>query len=90
MPKRHYLNRFVRDMKDWTEQYVDFMHYTVPLRAPKLGYEFPASYIGQYGVFEAVRHIYQSSPALKHLVSEDGAELHVSKKYFSTDTEKAI
>lgn len=37
-----------------------------------------------------MRHIYSSSAALKHLVSDDGSELHVSKKYFSTDTEKAI
>lgn len=90
MPKRHYLNRFVRDMKDWSERYVDYMHYTVPLRAPPSGYSFPSEYIGQYGVFEAVRHIYESSSSLKHLVSQDGSELHVSKKYFSTDSEKAI
>ena len=31
MPKRHYLNRFVRDFRQWTEKYVDHMHYTVPL-----------------------------------------------------------
>lgn len=66
------------------------MHYTVPLTAKVGGgYEFPSEYIGQYGVFEAVRHIYQQSN-LKHLVSQDGSELHVSKKYFSSDSEKAI
>ena len=90
MPQRHYLNRFVRDMRNWTEQYVDFMHYTVPLTTGVGGgYKFPSEYMGQYGVFEAVRHIYNST-GLKHLVSKDGSELHVSKKYFSTDSEKAI
>jgi hypothetical protein len=90
MPQRHYLARFVRDMRNWSEQYVDYMHYTVPLTAKVGGgYEFPSEYIGQYGAFEAVRHIYQQSN-LKHLVSQDGSELHVSKKYFATDTEKAI
>ena len=31
LPKRHYYNKFVRDLKHWAEQYVDFMHYTIPL-----------------------------------------------------------
>ncbi len=91
MPKRHYLNRFVRDMRNWSEKYVDFMHYTVPLvTGLPSGYKFPAEYMGQYGVFEAVRHIYQSSRTLRHLVSEDGSEIHLSKRYFTTDSEKAI
>lgn len=31
MPKRHFLARFVKDMRNWSEQYIDYMHYTVPL-----------------------------------------------------------
>ena len=90
MPKRHYLNRFVKDMRNWSEQYVDFMHYTVPLTtAWGGGQKFASEYMGQYGTFEAVRHIYENS-SLKHLVSADGSELHVSKRYFATDSEKAI
>lgn len=91
MPKRHYLSRFVRDMRGWSQKYVDYMHYTVPLRTPlSTGWEFPSEYIGQYGVFEAVRHIYEKSSQLKNLVSEDGSELHVSKRFFNNDCEKAI
>lgn len=91
MPKRHYLNRFVRDFRDWTEKYVDFMHYTVPLRTGAGGdYQFPSEYIGQYGVYEAVRHIYNSSQKLSGLISEGGSELYVSKRYFQADLEKAI
>jgi len=91
MPKRHYLSRFVRDMRNWSEKYVDFMHYTVPLvTSLPSGYKFPSEYMGQYGVFEAVRHIYQSSRTLGHLESEDGTEIHLSKRYFTTDSEKAI
>ena len=91
MPQRHFLSRFVRDMRNWSEKYIDYMHYTVPLTsAVGAGYKFPSEYMGQYGVFEAVRHIYTRSSQLKSLVSEDGSELHVSKRYFSTDCEKAI
>ena len=91
MPKRHYLSRFVRDMNNFHEKYVDYMHYTVALtKNVTPGYKFPSEYMGQYGVFEAVRHIYSSSSQLKKLVSDDGSELHVSKRYFSTDCEKAI
>ncbi len=91
MPQRHYLNRFVRDFRQWTEQYVDHMHYTVPL-VTKTGdnYTFPGEYIGQYGVYEAVKHIYAQTPALRHLLSDCGDELHVSKKYFTADLEKGI
>ena len=78
-------------MRNWSEKYVDFMHYTVPLvTSLPSGYKFPSEYMGQYGVFEAVRHIYQSSRTLGHLVSEDGTEIHLSQRYFTTDSEKAI
>jgi len=91
MPQRHYLNRFVRDFRDWTEKYVDYMHYTVPLTTSVGGnYKFPSEYMGQYGVYEALRHIYSSSDKLKGLVSADGDELYVSKKYFASDLEKAV
>ncbi len=91
MPQRHYLNRFVRDFRNWTEKYVDFMHYTVPLRTSVGGdYKFPSEYMGQYGAYEAVRHIYKSSEKLARLVNEDGSELHVSKRYFASDLEKGI
>ena len=91
MPKRHYLNRFVRDFRNWTERYVDFMHYTVPLRTFVGGdYRFPSEYMGQYGVYEAVRHIYSTSESLKGLISADGSQLHVNKRNFATDLEKAI
>lgn len=91
MPQRHYFNRFVKDMRNYTEKYIDFMHFTVPLRTGVSGgYKFPSEYVGQYGVYEAVKHIYSKSKHLKHLVSADGSELHVSKRYFSSDIEKAV
>ena len=78
-------------MRNYHQEKIDFMHYTVPLRtAVGANWKFPSEYMGQYGVFEAVRHIYESSPQLKRLVSEDGSELHVNKRYFATDCEKAI
>jgi hypothetical protein len=91
MPKRHYLNRFVRDFRQWTEKYVDHMHYTVPLTcATGDNYKFPAEYIGQYGVYEAVKHIYSKNSGLAHLVSEDGNSLKTSNKYFASEVEKGI
>ena len=46
--------------------------------------------MGQYGVYEAVHHIYSQSSRLKQLVSADGTELHASQRYFSKDCESAI
>ena len=66
------------------------MHYTVPLTTAKSdGYVFPSEYIGQYGVFEAIKHIYQRNEGLRHLIGADGNELHVNKKYFTSELEKA-
>jgi len=59
MPQRHYFNRFVKDFRNYTEKYIDYAHFTVPLRTGVSGgYKFPGEYVGQYGVYEAVRHIY--------------------------------
>lgn len=91
MPKRHYLNRFVRDFRQWTEKYVDHMHYTVPLTCGTAdNYKFPSEYIGQYGVYEAVKHIYSRNANLSHLVAEDGNSLMTSNKYFASELEKGI
>eukprot|EP00352_Strombidinopsis_acuminata_P007470 CAMPEP_0176366870 /NCGR_PEP_ID=MMETSP0126-20121128/21482_1 /TAXON_ID=141414 ORGANISM="Strombidinopsis acuminatum, Strain SPMC142" /NCGR_SAMPLE_ID=MMETSP0126 /ASSEMBLY_ACC=CAM_ASM_000229 /LENGTH=500 /DNA_ID=CAMNT_0017724463 /DNA_START=72 /DNA_END=1574 /DNA_ORIENTATION=- len=89
MPKRHYFNRFIKDFRQWTQKYVDYMHYTVPLvTGSSDGFYFPGRYIGQYGVYEATKHIYQSDPTLGKLVNENS--LFVNKRYFATDMEKAI
>lgn len=57
-PARHFYGRFVKDMKQWNLQHIDFMHYTIPIFTPMLdGFRFPSSYIGQYGVYEALRHL---------------------------------
>ena len=91
MPRRHYFNRFVKDFKNYTEKYIDYMHYTVPLVTGQSGgYKFPSEYVGQYGVYDALKHIYSKSRHLSHLVNSNGSELHVSKRYFASDLEKAI
>ena len=41
------MSRFVRDMRSWSEKYIDYMHYTVPLTsAVGAGYKFPSEYMG--------------------------------------------
>lgn len=90
MPQRHYYNRFVRDMRQWTMKYVDYMHYTVPIFAETHndGFTFPGEYVGQYGSYEAVKHIYQSNENLKGLVKDDS--LMISQRYFATELEKGV
>jgi len=90
MPQRHYFNRFVRDMRQWSMKYVDHMHFTTPLTSITHadGFSFPGEYVGQYGVYEAVKHIYQRNSNMTDLVKDDS--LYVSKRYFSTDLEKGI
>lgn len=90
-PKRHYMDRFVRDMRSWHEKLIDHMHFTVPLQAPTNdGYKFPGEYIGQYGVYDAVHHIYSKNEQLKHLINEESHSIMTSNKYFASELETGI
>ncbi len=58
------------------------MHYTVPLvTGTTEGFQFPGEYVGQYGVYEAVKRIYENVPELKHLINDE--TLYVSKEHFA-------
>lgn len=52
------------------------------------GFYFPGEYVGQYEVYNAVRHIYKSSKELSQLLKADS--LYVNRKFFASDLEKAI
>jgi hypothetical protein len=59
MPKRHFHNRFIKDYKQWAARYIDFVHYTLPLQAASSdGFRFPGEYAGQYGAYDALKHLY--------------------------------
>jgi hypothetical protein len=89
MPKRHLFTRFVRDFKEFTLPKLDFCHYTVPIQTDSdNGFKFPSEYIGQYGVYDAIEHVYSRSKTLKPLLKDD--YLLTSTRYFATDLEKAI
>lgn len=89
VPRRHYYHRFVKDFRQWTEKYIDFAHFTVPIVTGTAdGYSFPGEFVGQYGVYEALHHIYSKTPSLKHLISDDS--LYINREHFAADTEKAI
>ena len=58
MPTRMLHSRFVKDFRQFTLQYVDYMAYTIPLfTATQDGFRFPSTYVGQYGVYDAIRHL---------------------------------
>jgi len=89
MPQRHFFTRFARDLKEFSRQYVDYAHYTVPLMTANTnGFQFPGEYIGQYGVFDATKHVYQKTSSMQNLIQDDS--ILVNKRYFSSDMEKAI
>lgn len=89
MPKKHYVNRFVRDFRPYHEPLIDYMHYTIPKRtATPGGYFFPGQYVGQQGVYDAVKHLLTSDPELRHLVQPNSIQLN--EKWFAGDLDKAI
>jgi len=88
-PKRHFLTRLVRDLKEDALNEIDFCHYTVPLNTSNPnGFVFPGEYMGQYGVYDAVKHVYKNNESLKHLVHED--HLLTNQRYFATEMERGI
>ena len=89
LPKRHFYNKFAKDYKQWALNYFDFVHFTIPLNFGTAdGFQFPSEYVGQYGVYDAVKHLYNQSKDLKPLLKEES--LYVNRKYFSSDMEKSI
>jgi len=89
LPKRHFHTRFIKDYRQWATRYIDFVHYTLPLNmTPSDGFQFPGEYAGQYGVYDAIHHIYSQSKELKPLLKEES--LLINKNYFGSDLEKAI
>ena len=52
------------------------------------GFNFPGEYVGQYLVYEAIRHLYSQSKELKPLLNEES--LYINKKFFAADLEKGI
>lgn len=65
------------------------MHFTVPLKTETAdGFQFPSEFVGQYGVYEAVKHIYSSNSGLSNLLRDES--LMVSQRYFAADLEKGI
>jgi len=89
MPQRHTFTRFARDLKEFSRQYVDYAHFTVPLTTANTnGFVFPGEFVGQYGVYDATKYVYENTPALNGLAKDD--HILVNKRYFSSDMEKAI
>ena len=89
MPQRHYFNRFARDFKQWALKYFDQAHFTCPLYASTgEGFSMPGEFVGQYGAYEAIKHIYQSNAKMAHLVTDNS--IYISDKYFGSDLEKGI
>ena len=89
MPSRQIWTRFVRDFKEFSLKKIDYCHYTVPLNtANSNNFVFPGEYVGQYGTYEAVKHIYESTPSMNHLLEDD--HLLVNRRYFAADVEKAV
>ena len=68
---------------------MDFVHYTLPLVSGTAdGFQFPGEYAGQYGAYDAIRHIYSQSKELTPLLKEES--LFINKKHFASDLEKGI
>jgi hypothetical protein len=89
LPKKHYYNRFVKDFRHWTMKYVDFMHFTVPLVTGQSdGFQFPSEFVGQYGAYEALKHICLKSKTLSENVKDDS--IFLSKDYSGVELEKSI
>ena len=81
-PKRHFYGWFVKDLRQWNLKSLDFMHYTIPLFTPVAdGFRFPSIYVGQYGVYDAVKHLFQNDPQNQHNVYDDWLKL--SKDWFA-------
>lgn len=87
-PASYILTNTVRNWDEHYSGYFDEAFYTLALKQiNKRFYVFPSYYVGQYGSYEALRHIYQASGLFKHYVKEDS--ILSSRENSFADIEKA-
>ena len=61
----------------------------MPLTASNAnGFVFPGEFVGQYGTYEALAHVYSKTESMRGLLKDD--HLLVNKRHFSPDVEKAV
>ena len=65
------------------------MHYTIPITYGAAdGFQFPGEYAGQYGAYDAVRHIYSQSKELRPLLKDES--LMISRNHFAAELERGV
>lgn len=65
------------------------MHYTIPITYGTAdGFQFPGEYAGQYGAYDAVRHIYSQSKELRPLLKDES--LMISRNHFAAELERGV
>ena len=75
-PQRHFLGRFVKDMRHWNLRSIDFMHYSIPMfTALPSGWRFPSQFMGQYEVYNALKHLMSNDSLYKRQVGENSLKL---------------
>jgi hypothetical protein len=76
-------------MQQWATKYLDYIHFTTNLtQVAQDGFLFPSEFVGQFGCYDAIRHVYKSSKQLEHLAKSDS--VLVSRQNFGIDLEQAI
>ncbi len=89
MPKKLFYYRFASHYRHWHEDRLDYIYSTIPWEPmTPAGYRFPGDYVGQYGVYEAIRELYGRQSSTFHLLKPES--LYVIKKNFPTVMEKIV
>jgi hypothetical protein len=88
MPKRLFYYRFINHYRIWQEDRLDFIYYTIPWEPVTWQYHFPGEYVGQYGVYEAIKGLYSRDPSTAHLIRPES--LLISRETFASTTETIV
>lgn len=87
-PDAYLLTNTVRNWIEGHQEFCDFAFYTLALRQiNKRHYITPSHYIGQYGAYDAVRHLYVKSGLFPQMVKENS--ILASREHSMEDFEKA-
>lgn len=87
-PDTYLLTNTVRHWDENHKAYCDEAFYTLALRQiNKRGFVYPSHYLGQYGAYDALRHLYLKSGLFTDLVKQNS--LLASRDHIFDDIEKA-
>ena len=90
-PEKIIYNKMIRDIRPWHSPLLDYIFHKLP--SPQIlqyTYKQAGEHIGLYGVYEAIRYLYSTSPSLSEKLSPTPHHILLSRTHMGIQLEKLV